>query len=140
MLLEKIDVIKFEKFKPETFEGWEKGIIFSKNKEFKWRKIDNSFYIVFSGEDIPEPKDFNNFTNAEIEENDFPVILWGQRSEKMTDFPPNQYIELPIPIKLEYPIESDFRIKIKLKIQKNDKGNKIGYRFSGIEEVHHESV
>ena len=141
MVLEKIDRIKFEKFKPETFEDWEKGIIFSKDKEFKWRRIEDKFYIVFSGEDIPLPDGFKEPQGIDIKVENSPVILWGQRSDKMQDFPKNHYIELPIPKALEYPIESNFRVKIRLRIQKSSKGEIIGYRFSGLnEEAYHESV
>ncbi|MFX0139782.1 MAG: hypothetical protein ACFFDN_39445, partial [Candidatus Hodarchaeota archaeon] len=63
------------------------------------------------------------------------------RSLQMSDFEDNQYIELPIPRILTYPIKSSFRIKLKLKIFKNNENRIIGYRFAGLsEEVKNESV
>lgn len=137
MILEKVDSIKFTKYKLKTFEDWEKGIIFSADKEFKWRYFDGQFHVVFSGDDI-SLDDTNDFTKAKIDKENFPIILWGQRSPEMKcspekkGFPENEYIELPIPAILSYPIKSEYRVKVRLKIQKNMEDEIIGYRFSEI--------
>jgi len=135
MLLEKIDCINLKTFNSESFEKWDKGIIFSRDKELKWRSIEDKFYVVYSGDNIAPPENFNELTDAVTDAIDFPVILWGQRSKKMKGFPKDHYIEIPIPKELQYPIESAFRVKISLRIQKNKKDEIIGYRFSAIEEV-----
>ena len=140
MILEKVDDITFDNFQEKAFEEWEKGIIFSNKMEFKWRKVDAQFHVVFSGDDVSFSGDVKP-EQVKIAETDFPVLLWGQRSPQMSDFPAREYIELPIPRKLPYPIESDFRIKIQLKVQKNGKDEIIGYRFSELcKEAHHESL
>ena len=133
MILEKVDDIKFENYNLENFEGWEKGIIFSENGEFKWREINGSFNVVFSGNDV-SCKSLQEVDGAITGEEIFSVILWGQQSPEMQDFRENEYIELPIPKVLSYPIKSKYRVKVIIKIQKNSDGEAIGYRFSGLSE------
>ena len=134
MILEKVDDIKFENFDLQSFENWEKGIIFSENKEFKWRRIDEKFHVVFSGNDVSHTILQLLDEEAQADTEGFPVILWGQQSPEMQDFQENEYVELPIPKILSYPIKSKYRVKIILKVQKNENDEIIGYRFSGISE------
>lgn len=131
MILERIEEIRFEHFQPEMFEEWEKGTIFSATKQIRWRKIADEFWIVCSGEELP---DHVNTTDDIVNIDDDSVILWGQRSPGMSDFPKNQYIELPIPRILPYPIESKYRIRLNFKVQKNKFGDTLGFRFITLSE------
>lgn len=138
MILEKVDAIKFENFSLVPFEDWEKGTIFSAEMQFKWRRLGDEYYILLSGENI-EPDELENFDEV-VTENDS-VILWGWHSNNMKDFPENEYIEFQMPRTLSYPIVSNFRICLNLKIQKNKENEIVGYRFISLsEEARHESV
>ena len=131
-ILENISDIKFENFKFLNFEDWEKGCIFSNEKEFKWRKVGPEFYVSYSGSDISLNNNEEFIEPATIDESS--MLLWGQQSPDMKDFSPNQYIELPIPKILSYPIKSSFRIKLNLKIYKDKDNGIVGYRFVGLSE------
>jgi len=131
-ILENITDIKFENFKFLSFEDWEKGSVFSNQKEFKWRKVGAEFYVSYSGSDISLDNQ-EKFIKPETTE-ESSIILWGQQSPKMKDFLPDQYIELPIPKIISYPIHSSFRIKLNLKIYKDENNGIIGFRFTGLSE------
>ena len=138
MIIEKVDAIKIENFTPLSFEEWEKGTIFSSTKQFKWRKLENKFHVIYSGDDVVL-NDQESFVETNTENDS--VILWGWRSDKMLDFSPNEYIEFQIPKTLSYPVESHFRVRLKFKIQKNQNKEIIGYRFMELcEEKRNESL
>ncbi|MFX0136055.1 MAG: hypothetical protein ACFFDN_20610, partial [Candidatus Hodarchaeota archaeon] len=75
MILENIDDIKFDHYHATKFEDWEKGYIFSNEREFKWRKINEFFWLLYSGENILMDSQ-DHFITPEMDEDS--VLLWGQ--------------------------------------------------------------
>lgn len=141
MILEKVDAIEFKEYSSLKFEDWEKGTIFSTAKQLKWRRLGDEYFILLSGEDI-ESDEMENF--IKVTSKDESVILWGWRSEKMDEdekFAKTDYIEFQMPVRFSYPIVSKYRIALNLKIQKNDKNETVGYRFTCLsEEARYEPV
>jgi hypothetical protein len=112
IILEKIDDFKFTFYDGgDITNNWEKGRVFNKSGELKWKRIGKNIHVVYIGEDVPtqlKKAEDVQFHDGETKEETF--ILRGKliKDEDRQYFNEDRsrklFVEMSTPVLLEYPV------------------------------------